>query len=94
MENVRKVINPVSGMSHAFLKSVSTFRLPKEYVKSTYLFRHNKLNQVLIYWQKNPSQDQNRLKKSKFTNWKLRVLLLSKTKHNFNNLVYKGNTSL
>lgn len=43
MENVRKVINPVSGTSHAFFKSVFRFRLHKEYVKSTYLFSHNKL---------------------------------------------------
>lgn len=42
MEKVRKVINPVSSTSPAF-KSVFRFRLHKEYVKSTYLFSHNKL---------------------------------------------------
>lgn len=43
MENVRKVINPVWGTSHAFFKSVFRFHLPKEYVKSTFLLSHNKL---------------------------------------------------
>jgi len=43
MQSVREVTYPVSGTSHAYFKSVFRFCLPKEYVRSTYLFSHNEL---------------------------------------------------
>lgn len=59
MENVRKVVNPVSSMSHDFFKSVFRFSLPKEYIKSAYLLSHNKLlSQVLIYKKPQPRSKQ------------------------------------